>query len=168
MSDFSPEVPQNTILVLALGNDVMGDDAIALHAARELRSLFPSGVTIREAAVGGFELLELMEGYGHALIIDAIVAGSPPGTIHLLSPDNFRTVVAGSPHYVGLPEVLQLAERLGIPFPADIRILAVDVRDPYEIRESLSPEAAAALPAIIGKASSILREWLITPQQTAS
>jgi hydrogenase maturation protease len=160
MADNLPHPGAGSILILALGNDVMGDDAVGLHAARLLRPLLPERVTIREAPVGGFELMELMEGFERVLIIDAIAKGAAPGTIHFLSASDFTTVVSSSPHYVGLPEVIQLAERLGIPFPVDIRILAIDVEDPYRIVEELSPEARAALPGVVDRALKIVEEWL--------
>ncbi len=154
-------MPDNreNILVLALGNDVMGDDAIGLHAARLLRSRCDPSVVIREAVVGGFELMELMEGFDRVLILDAIVRGAQPGTIHMLTADDFRSAAAGSPHTVGLPEVLQLAERLGIPFPSDIRILAVEIGDPYVIREGLSREAELCLPVLADRAAGIVASW---------
>jgi hydrogenase maturation protease len=157
----NPSLPvPGSILVLALGNDVMGDDAIGLHAARLLRGKIPESVTIREAPVGGFELMELMEGFERVLIIDAIAKGAPPGTIHCLSASDFTAVVSSSPHYVGLPEVIQLAERLGIPFPVEIQILAIDVEDPYRIVEGLTPEAEAALPGVVERAVAIIGAWL--------
>ncbi len=149
-----------SVLVLALGNDVMGDDAVGLHVARALRSQLPPSVTIREAPVGGFELMELMEGFRHALIIDAISTGAEPGTIHQLTAEDFRKTVAGSPHYVGLPEVLHLARTLGISFPDDIRILAIEVADPFEIREGLSSSISESLGRIVDSAKAIIGPWI--------
>jgi len=47
------------ILLLALGNDIMGDDAVGLVAARALKNEFSDGVDIVEASVAGFRLLEI-------------------------------------------------------------------------------------------------------------
>ncbi len=149
----------NTVL-LALGNDILGDDAVGLLAARALRSEFGDAVVIEESAEAGLALMELLEGYERALLLDAIVTGRAPiGTVHEFGPGDFARVLAPSPHYAGLPEILGLAARLQIPFPSDVRILALEVENPFEIREALTPRVAEALPAFVARARHILHEW---------
>lgn len=148
------------ILVLGLGNDILGDDAVGLLAARRLRALLPDSIDVLEAAGGGLELLDILEGYHRALLLDSIATGAhPSGTILEFSSDDFQAIVAPSPHYAGIPELLQMAERLGISFPTSIRILAVEVADPYQIREGLSDSATRALPALIQRAQQIIGNW---------
>ncbi len=149
------------ILVLGLGNDILGDDAAGLLAARRLRASLPETVDVLESAGGGLELLDLLEGYERALLLDSIVTGQhPPGTILEFTADDFQKIVAPSPHYTGIPELLQMAERLGIPFPRTIRILAVEVADPYQIREGLSASVTQALPELLARAREVLESWL--------
>jgi hypothetical protein len=62
---------------------------------------------------------------------------------------DFQRLAAHSPHVVGLPELFAIAERLGLPFPRDIRILAMEIDDPWTLREGLSAEIAEALPNLI-------------------
>lgn len=149
------------ILILGLGNDILGDDAVGLLAARRLRAFLPESVDVLESAGGGLELLDILEGYDRALLLDSIVTGrSAPGTILEFSSDDFQKVVASSPHYAGVPELLQMARQLRIPFPETIRILAVEVEDPYQIREGLTDSAAQALPALVMRARQVLESWL--------
>lgn len=156
-------------LVLALGNDILGDDAAGLLAARELRSEFGSCVDVVETGEAGLALLELMEGYDRALLLDAAVTGKhAPGTVIEFAPNDFSKVAAPSPHYAGLPEVLQLARRMQIAFPSDIRIVALEVRDPFTIREVLTPEVAAALPEYLAYAREILIDWVAQPAERSS
>ena len=146
-------------LILGLGNDILGDDAIGILAARQLRTLFP-GVDIIETAEAGIALMELMEGRERVLILDSIMTRRcEPGTLMELNPEDFGRVAAPSPHYAGLPEVLELAGRLGIPFPSEIRILAMEVEDPFEVREGLTPKVAAALPAFVARARERVTAW---------
>jgi hydrogenase maturation protease len=148
------------ILVLGLGNDILGDDAVGLLAARRLRRLLPASIPILESAGGGLALLDLLEGYEYALLLDSIVTGKhSPGTILEFSADDFQKVVAPSPHYTGIPELLQMAEHLEIPFPKTIHILAVEVADPYQLREGLSESATSALPALVERAQQIIDNW---------
>lgn len=148
-------------LVLALGNDILGDDAAGLLVSRELRAEFGEMVDVVETGEAGLALLELLEGYDRALLLDAAVTGKhAPGTVIEFAPDDFRKVVAPSPHYAGLPEVLQLARRMQIAFPSEIRVVALEVKDPFTIREALTPDVAAAMPEYLAYAREILIDWL--------
>jgi len=152
------------ILVLGLGNDILGDDAVGLLAARRLRALLPETVDVVESGGGGLDLLDALEGYERALLLDAILTGThPPGTILEFSAEDFKKDDAPSPHYAGLPTVIQLAESLGICFPTIFQIVAVEVENPYEVLEGLSKPVEASLPAVIERAEGIVHAWLSGP-----
>jgi hydrogenase maturation protease len=149
------------VVVLALGNDILGDDAVGFLAARAIRPRYEHVVDFVETGEAGLALVELLEGYDKALILDAAVTGNhPPGMVLEYTADNFSRVVAPSPHYAGLPEVLDLARRLGLDFPRIIRVLAMEVEDPYSVREELSPAVSAALPSFIQRAQQVLDGFL--------
>jgi hydrogenase maturation protease len=153
------------ILLLGLGNDILGDDAVGLVAARRLRGHCSAEVDIVEAAESGLGLLDFLEGRSHALLLDAILTGRhPAGTLLEFSREDFRTTSGPSPHYTGLPELLRLAECLAIPVPTDLCVLAMEVEDPYRIREGLSPVVNQALSGYVDRARQILDGW----QQAAS
>jgi hydrogenase maturation protease len=152
---------RHPLLVLALGNDVMGDDGAGPAAARALRERYGDRVDVVESGEAGLALLEILEGYERALLLDTILTGTvAAGTILCFRPDSFRKVVAPSPHYAGLPEVFELARRLDVPLPREIEVLAMEAKDPYTVREGLTPEVAAALPSLVERASAILDRWL--------
>jgi len=147
-------------LLLGLGNDILGDDAVGLVAARLLRNELQDDVEILESAGAGLELLDLLEGHERALLLDAVLTGEhPPGTVLEFSREHFQKVAGPSPHYAGIPEVLRLAECLGIAFPTELCILAMEVEDPYHIREGLSASVERALPLFVGRAKQILSRW---------
>lgn len=149
-------------LLLALGNDILKDDGAGLAAARLLRDEFQKSVDIVEAPGAGLALLELLEGYDRALLLDAIFTGyAPPGTVLEFSRDDFlQKAAAPSAHYVGLPEVLRQAERLGIVFPQELRILALEVASPFESHAGMSPATRGALPGYVDRARQVLLGWL--------
>jgi hydrogenase maturation protease len=147
-------------LVLAFGNDLLGDDGVGLLAARALASDGRSGVEIVESGEAGLALLELMEGYRRALLLDAIQTGQVPvGTVLDLRPDDFDCAEAPSPHYAGLPDVVAMARRMQIDFPAEVRILALEVQNPYDFSTTLSTQVEQAMPQFIERARSVLAEW---------
>ena len=148
------------VLLLALGNDLLGDDGVAFYVARALKEEFNEHVDIIESSEAGLALMEMMEGYEQALLLDAIVTGRyQPGTIVEFSPDDFRKVIAPSPHYAGIPEVLSMAKHLNISIPQDLRILALEVENPYDFCQTLSPSVEQALPGYVEKARDVLRGW---------
>ena len=149
---------QSLSLVLAMGNDILGDDGVGLLAARRLAAR--DGVDIVESSEAGLALLEHIIGYRNLLILDSVKTGKqPPGTVLRYTADDFRTIVAPSPHYAGLPEVLALGARLGVSMPSDIRVLAMEVEDPYTLREELTPTVHSALAAYVAAAEDILGAW---------
>ena len=152
-----PEGKNSRTLVLALGNDILGDDAVGFHAARQLRSESIAGVDVVETGEAGLALLDHLEGYDRAVILDAIATGRcKPGTVLSWHRKDFKDIVSPSPHFSGLPELLQLAERVGMRFPKDLRVLAMEVDNPTVFRESLTPQAQAALPAFVAEARKAL------------
>jgi hydrogenase maturation protease len=156
--------PQHRILVLGLGNDILGDDAVGLVAARSLRRQYHPEVEVAEAAEGGLALLDFLEGRSHALLLDTILTGChPAGTVLEFSRQDFGAAIGASPHYAGLPEVLQLAECLAIPVPATLCVLAMEVEDPYRLQEGLSAVVDRALPGYVERARQILDGWRLRP-----
>lgn len=149
-----------SILVLALGNDIMGDDKVGLTVAQILRKEFAKEVDFRDSAEAGLALLDIMSGYKRVLLLDSVVTGChSPGTVLEFSRQDFDKVTGPSPHYAGLPEVLALAERLEVAFPEEIRVLAMEIESPYDFKETLSAVIEQAVPAYVEKAGRILRQW---------
>jgi hydrogenase maturation protease len=155
-------------LLLALGNDLLGDDAVGLVAAREVARSRPDRVEIVEAAAGGFALLDLLEGYREAVIVDAVATGTfPPGTVREVLPEEFANMAPASPHYTGLPHLMQLAVQLGMTVPERLKIIAMEVEDPHLLREGLSETARAALPALVLRLRAALTEVALAHRSPA-
>ena len=150
----------HNILLLALGNDILGDDAAGLVASRELRKQFHGQIDIVETSIAGFALLDYLAGYEKVLILDSMVGTDhSQGSVRELTVKAFRSQAFSSPHYVGLMDVIELAERLEIDFPKDIRILVIEVSDPFVLREGLTQEIDLQLPRFVDEAEKILRSW---------
>jgi len=137
------------ILVVGLANDILGDDAVGVLAARELKPQLEGPAEVIETAMHGLAILDLFIGYEHAILIDAIQTREhPPGTILEIDPGDLRPVYAPSPHFAGLPEMLAIAEQCEIDFPDDFRIFAIEVEDPYTIGGEMCPAVQASIPAV--------------------
>jgi len=102
-----------SILVLGVGNVLMGDDSIGVRVVEELERRFqiPEGVEVLDGGTSGFELLSHISNREYLIIIDAIKSGMPPGTVVRVEgedvPARFMTRI--SPHQLGLSDVLAAA-----------------------------------------------------------
>jgi len=153
-------------LVLGLGNDLLADDAVGILAARALKKQLSRKADIVESSLAGLALLEQLVGYQQAVIIDAVQTGChPPGTVLELDPQELAPVVAPSPHYAGLPEVIALAQRLELDFPQDLAIFAMEVQDPYTIGGGLTPAVQDALPELVDKVVAQVARWERAPAE---
>jgi hydrogenase maturation protease len=148
------------ILVLGLGNDLMADDAIGHFAAHELAPRLAGRAVVAATALHGLALLDEMTGYDAAVVLDAACTGlHPAGTVHEIDPATLRRVESPSPHFAGLPEMLDLAERLGLDFPRRVRILAVEVLDPWTIGGAMTPAVREALPGLCARAEAAVADF---------
>mgnify|MGYP001203986004 FL=1 len=154
------ETRKNKILVLALGNDIMGDDGAALEAADLLEKEFADEIDIFKISSAGFMLLDLLEGYEKVIIIDTILATGEPGKMREISMEELSGRLSPSPHYAGLPEVIQLANRLEIKFPEEIRIFVIEISEPFEIRQGLSFQIRYNVHLYAEGISQQLKQWL--------
>lgn len=147
-------------LLLGLGNDIMGDDAVGLLVAEAIAGLSVSDLDVVPTPESGFRVMELLEGYHKALILDSVVTGSaPPGSIHQYDQEAFSQPIAPSPHYSGMPEAFALAERLDLVFPREVVILAMEIERPIRFHVGLSPVIAQALPHYIERVREVLCAW---------
>ena len=145
-------------LVLGLGNDILADDAVGLRAVRMLRGRTGPGIVVEESSMHGLALLDLFIGYERAVLIDAVHTGRhPPGTILEMSPSDLAPAGGTpSPHFCGLPEMIDLAARMELDFPRRFHIVAVEIGDALTIGGAMSAEIEAAVPELC----RLVMKWL--------
>jgi hydrogenase maturation protease len=152
--------PRKGILLLGLGNDILSDDAVGLHVARAIRRRLSDldGVEVHETMDMGLSLLDHIVDFETVFLVDAIQTGRvPPGHLHEFNCDDFRVLPTKSPHCLGIGEVLALGRELGMAMPSRVRILGVEVEDPFTIKTQITPALRRTLPAIIERVLHLLR-----------
>lgn len=148
------------LLVLGLGNELLADDGVGLLIIREFTKEYKGQAELVECTVSGLALLEYFIGFDKAIVVDAIHTGKQPaGTIYELVPSDLGEVYAPSPHYTGLPEMMALAKQLELQFPADIKIFAMEIADPYTIGGPLTESVRGAMEGLIMKIKKQLFDW---------
>jgi hydrogenase maturation protease len=103
--------------LLGLGNILMQDDGIGVHAVQaiEQRFRFTPEIDIVDGGTLGLSLLPLIEGYGRVLFVDAVDAGLEPGTIVVREGDEVPIFLGShlSVHQAGLADLLYAARMAG-------------------------------------------------------
>ncbi len=139
------------VLILGLGNPLLGDEGIGVRVVEELKGLeLPDGVTVVEGGTAGLGLIGLMEEFQRVIIVDAADMGHPPGRVVRFTPLEAQFKVTDAPlslHQIGLGEVLALADALEV-VPAELVIIGIQPSR-VEGGAGLSPEVEGAIPQII-------------------
>ncbi len=162
-SPTAPRTESNTqrVLVLGLGNDILCDDAIGLRVTREVRrQLRPDeAIDVEETEEMGLCLLDHMSGYGDLVLVDSIQRGTVPvGTVHEIHADDLRSLPCTAPHFLGVGETLALGRQLGLPMPDRVRILAIEVEQPYFLSTEMTPPLQRAFPDLVQRVLTTARE----------
>jgi len=146
------------LVILGLGNDLLGDDGIGLLAAEALRECEGPQVSVRTTAQSGLYLIEYLQGFEDAIVVDS-VAGDRPGAIRELRGADVQEVSVPSAHYVGLPEALALARVSGLCVPRRLRIFGVEIDVAQQIGSAPSAPVVACLPRLVAAVVGAAREW---------
>ncbi len=143
------------LLVLGLGNDILGDDAVGLHALRSAQASLrergaDAAVSFKELNAGGFDLMYEVEGYDALVVVDAwFTRDSVPGRVRVLGPEAFQpSSSVTSAHLLSLPGALALSARLGYTTPALIAAVVIEVDERcHDFGTELSADVARSVPA---------------------
>ena len=139
-----------TLRILCLGNDLLGDDSLGSMVAEHIRPFASPEAEVVSSPETGFHLLDYVLNTRRLVVIDTVrTSTAPAGTIYVFRDGDLKSLPGGSPHYVGLYEVLALARRLGLPVAEEVVILAVEAADCSTVCGEMHPAVRAAIPALI-------------------
>jgi len=102
------------MLVAGVGNVFFGDDGFGPEVARVLLGEPLDGAKVEDFGIRGLHLAyELLNGYEHAILIDAVPRGERPGTLYVIEPQ--AEVAASTPdaHRMDLQNVFGYLRVLG-------------------------------------------------------
>lgn len=148
------------IAVVGIGNLIRTDDGLGVHALERLRRdlRVPADVTFIDGGTLGIELLAYISDTTHLLLLDAVDAGEPPGTLIRMANEELRGLPCGaSVHQVGLADVLATLPLVSAA-PREIVLLGAQPAS-TDWGTSPSSEAEAALPHLVDAAVWQLQLW---------
>lgn len=153
--------PPAQVLVLGLGNDILTDDSVGLRIvdAARLRLAGDPRIELRSTTEMGLALLDEIADRDCLLLVDAVQTGrASPGHLSELDPAELTGPLATVPHFLGIRETLALGALLGLTMPRHVRILAIEVADPYTLGTELTPAVAAVVDCAVDRVTAIACE----------
>jgi hydrogenase maturation protease len=148
------------VLVLGVGNLLMGDEGVGIHVLRELeRAAAIPGATLLDGGTGGINLLEAISAVPVVIMIDATCDGRPAGTITCLRPSRVADLPHGlSAHDFGLKDLFAAAALLD-RFP-EIHLFTISVETITPMCLELSPAVAQAMPDVVRAVQALANRLL--------
>ncbi|HVC28893.1 MAG TPA: HyaD/HybD family hydrogenase maturation endopeptidase [Gammaproteobacteria bacterium] len=119
MSVDDPFKQRAAVLVLGLGNTLLGDDGAGVQVVHQLRTSrrTSSGVRFVDGGTLSFSLLDDIESTDALIVVDAAQLGEDPGSVHIyqdLAMDQFLLSKRScSVHEVSLSELLDMSRLTG-------------------------------------------------------
>ena len=151
------------VLILAVGNLLMGDEGVGVHFLRTLELAPPlPGTRLLDGGVAGVTLLDDVQRARSVIMIDATRDGRPAGTITRLRPANVGALPQGlSSHDFGLKDLFAAAALLGAM--PDVHLFTVSVTTVHPMCLELSPPVAAALPELLLAVRTLAARLVVGP-----
>jgi len=147
---------KNRILVLGIGNYLMGDEGVGVHSVQALSKIkLPDNVDIIDGGTGSFNLMPILSKYPLVIFMDATMDGKPLGSINVLYPKyahDFPVVL--SAHDVGLKDMIDALEFKGeLP---KIILITITIEEMRPMTIELSEKVKKAIPLVVDKVVEII------------
>ncbi len=163
-------VPQQiSVLVLGIGNLLMGDDGVGVVVVQRLQKgyRFEGNVVVMDGGTLGLDLLPDLENITNLIIVDAVETGKKAGTCVRLCgqelPIALQTKV--SPHQMGLKDLLAVSGLMGNS-PKEMVLIGVQPGS-IGLDIGLTQKVEAQLDTLVSNVLTELVNWgiAVTPVQ---
>ena len=142
---------EERVLILGIGNLVLKDEGVGIHAIQALekeKDQLPPHVELLDGGTGGVGMMGVLQEFDRVIMIDATLDNSPAGTIKKIKPkfskDYPRLL---SSHEFGLRDMIEsMIVQENIP---EIDLITISVQDFQTIGMDLSPDVESAIPPVI-------------------
>lgn len=152
---------EETVLVLGLGNRLLGDDAAGPLAVQALaESPTPARAVFHDGGTIGLALLPEIEDAAAVIAVDAAMIGAEPGTVRVFEGPAMDAQLCGrkrSAHEVALADLMAAAALAG-HLPLRRALVAVQPQS-TALGLDPSPAVAAAIPHLCAAVHDLLARW---------
>lgn len=150
------ETNNDRILVMGIGNYLMGDEGLGVHLAQRLSTIsIPSNVDVVDGGTGGFHLLGYFETYRKIILVDATLDGRPAGTIRLIRPKFASDFPANmSTHDIGLKDMVSSLQLMGRS--PDIHLFVISIETIQQQGIELTKEVEKVMPELMQRVIDLI------------
>ena len=150
------EIPGG-VLVVGLGNELLTDDGVGVHAARLLQPALAGRALVVEVGTAVLNALHLLEAADKILAIDAMQAGGAPGSIYTFNPKD----VAENDQQLSIHELNLIGALRFLPEGRRRKQITIIGVEPQTIEFGMEPTPTiqAALPRVIELARQLVEQW---------
>ena len=139
------------IAIIGLGNLLMCDDGVGVHAVKELQKNPPEGVVLADVGTAVLHFQDLFEETDEIIAIDAVCAGDKPSTIYSFDVADAELNRGHSLHDLGIQALMQFMDEKSRPH---VTILGVEP-EKLEYGMELSKTVAGVLPQVVNTAKKM-------------
>ena len=138
------------ILILGLGNILLGDEGVGVRVAEQLLSHpLPDEIEVIDGGTAGYELINFFEGKEKVIIVDAVKTNDTPGSVYKLDLALVQEdeTVQLSLHQIGLKNVFKMASLMDLN--PEVTLVGIVPKDYQDYNIGLSEEVEKAIPLAI-------------------
>ncbi len=150
------------VVVLGLGNILMEDEGIGVHAVNHLEEnySFKPEIEIVDGGTSGLDLLPFFGTEKSILIIDAVNFDMEPGTVGRLDDDAILAQLDPkiSLHHLGLSDLISISE-LTDRKPKKMTLLGIQPESMENLDLEMTETIKGVFDKVISNALRILGEW---------
>jgi len=154
--------PNPRLKVIGVGNEWRGDDAVGLLVARRLKEDQLPQVEVAECRGTLTAVREAWKDAAGVIVVDAVVSGAPPGTIHRFDAHGAGMPVelsrSPSSHGWGVAEALALG-KVFQELPPWLIIYGIEGQN-FGPGQEVSQEVEAAIPEAARRIRREIQAWL--------
>ena len=138
-----------SVLVMGVGNYLMGDEGIGVHVVQEMATMeLPDSLDLLDGGTGGLLLLSSFEAYPAVIFIDATMDGKDVGTVSTIQPkfaSDFPQAL--SVHDVGLKDMIESVYLMDdVP---EIHLITISIKEIKPMTLALSHPVRKAIPKVM-------------------
>ena len=154
------------VLIVGLGNPILGDDGVGWKVADEVRMRLPEDAPVEVLclSLGGISLMEHLIDSDHVILVDAFSSDAPVGSISVMKLSqlpNYSAYHITSIHDTSLQKAMELGREMGAHLPEDVMVVGIATEYIQDFSEDLSPPVERVVPCVVNIVLDLLDEVMM-------
>ena len=164
MSDCESRYSDTRVLIVGIGNLLMGDDGFGPEVIMALeKESLKENIELRDMGIAGITTATELEDYDIVIFVDAMNVDEEPGSLRMIkidveeiSPEEALNLSRFSIHELSLETVLKLSKAIGT-LPEEVYILGCQPEN-LDVGHDLTPKVRNAIPKAIREIQNLVEK----------